>query len=126
MARFGKKSLERLKGVHPELIVWATTFLALYPEYDFAVVEGLRTKEKQQEYFDKGVSWTMNSKHLKQQDGYSHALDLYPEGWRTFDRDDWDLWARRGLEVAKGMKIGIRSGWVEWGKDAFHFDLVLK
>jgi len=45
---------------------------------DFTVFEGVRTVEKQREYVKKGVSKTMNSKHLKQADGYGHAVDLVP------------------------------------------------
>lgn len=45
---------------------------------DFSVVEGLRATERQKQLFNDGKSKTMRSKHLKQSDGYAHAVDLYP------------------------------------------------
>lgn len=78
MARiFSARSLAALDGVHPALV--AVTRLALVRSaVDFTVVEGLRTQEKQRENVARGVSQTMNSKHLKQADGFGHAVDLYP------------------------------------------------
>lgn len=37
----------------------------------------MRDIETQRKYLATGKSTTMNSKHLKQSDGYSHAVDLY-------------------------------------------------
>lgn len=78
MARiFSERSLAALNGVHPDLV--AVTRLALArTRMDFTVVEGLRTLEKQRENVARGVSQTMNSKHLAQADGFGHAVDLYP------------------------------------------------
>jgi peptidoglycan L-alanyl-D-glutamate endopeptidase CwlK len=45
---------------------------------DFTVFDGARTLEEQREYVRRGVSWTMDSKHLPQEDGYAHAVDLVP------------------------------------------------
>ena len=78
MARiFSERSLAALNWVHPDLV--AVTRLALArTRMDFTVVEGLRTLEKQRENVARGVSQTMNSKHIKQTDGFGHAVDLYP------------------------------------------------
>lgn len=77
MYLFSKRSLKNLEGVHPQLVDCVGRALARTKQ-DFTVVEGLRTLEKQREYFNRGASKTMKSKHLKQADGYSHAVDLYP------------------------------------------------
>ena len=45
---------------------------------DFSVKEGLRTLERQKQLVAQGKSRTMLSKHLVQEDGYGHAVDLYP------------------------------------------------
>ena len=77
MFTLSKRSLKNLEGVHPKLV--ACVDLAIRKsKQDFTVIEGLRTLEKQREYFKRGASKTMKSKHLKQADGYSHAVDLYP------------------------------------------------
>lgn len=74
---FSKRSLKNLDGVHPNLV--AVVVLALRNSaVDFTVVEGLRDLETQKKNVAKGVSQTMNSRHLKQSDGYGHAVDLYP------------------------------------------------
>ena len=75
--KFSKRSINNLVGVHPKLVKCVTRALEL-TEQDFTVVEGLRTMAKQREYYAKGASKTLHSYHLEQQDGYGHAVDLYP------------------------------------------------
>lgn len=79
---FSKSSKARLNGVHPYLI--ATTELALkLTMIDFGIPKmgGVRTdKEQYNLYLDQlsrcdGIEQI--SKHQKQVDGYSHALDFY-------------------------------------------------
>lgn len=64
------KSLERLKGVHPDLVRVVTAAVAASP-VTFQVSEGLRTAERQRELVKAGASQTMNSRHLT-----GHAVDL--------------------------------------------------
>jgi peptidoglycan L-alanyl-D-glutamate endopeptidase CwlK len=45
---------------------------------DFSVIEGMRSLHRQRTLVADGKSKTMRSKHLKQPDGYAHAVDLYP------------------------------------------------
>lgn len=73
----GKRSLKALEGVHPSLVAVVKRAIEL-TDQDFTVIEGVRTLEKQKEYFARGASKTMNSKHLIQPDGYGHAVDVYP------------------------------------------------
>lgn len=75
--RFGSKSLAELRGVHPRLVECVHRALQLSP-VDFGVHDGLRTIEEQRAYVARGVSKTMNSMHLPQADGFSHAVDLVP------------------------------------------------
>lgn len=64
-------------GVHPDLVKVAYRALELC-DSDFTVIEGVRTLEKQREYFANGASKTMKSYHLLHEDGFGHALDIYP------------------------------------------------
>jgi peptidoglycan L-alanyl-D-glutamate endopeptidase CwlK len=77
MYKFSKKSLDNLVGVHPDLRDLVQEAMALQI-MDFAVNEGLRDLRRQSDLFAAGKSKTMNSKHLKQPDGFGHAVDLYP------------------------------------------------
>lgn len=74
----GTKSRANGKGVHPDL--WGVVEQAIkITTQDFMVLEGLRTIERQREYMKRGVTKTLNSKHLAQPStGYSHAVDLVP------------------------------------------------
>ena len=59
----GKRSLERLVGVHPDLVRVVKRAIEL-TDHDFSVIEGLRTLETQRAYVEKGVSWRMDSRRL--------------------------------------------------------------
>lgn len=77
MFRFSQRSLDRLEGVHPDLVELLKASIKT-SMVDFGVTEGLRTVERQRELVDKKLSQTMNSKHLRQDDGWGHAVDLVP------------------------------------------------
>jgi peptidoglycan LD-endopeptidase CwlK len=73
----GERSLAELEGVHPKLVEVVKRAIQL-TEQDFSVHDGLRTVAEQREYVRRGVSKTMNSMHMKQPDGFGHAVDLVP------------------------------------------------
>lgn len=73
----GAKSKRNLEGVHPALVRVVERAIAL-TEQDFSVHEGLRSLETQRKYLARRVTRTLKSKHLKQPDGYGHAVDLVP------------------------------------------------
>ena len=73
----GRRSRANLDGVIPCLVLVVNTAYTI-TKCDFSVVGGVRMIEEQEEYFRTGKSQTMNSKHLIQYDGFSHAVDLYP------------------------------------------------
>lgn len=73
----GAKSRAELEGVHPRLVQVVERAIEVTTQ-DFSVHDGLRTLAEQQEYVRRGVSWTMNSMHRKQPDGFGHAVDLVP------------------------------------------------
>jgi len=75
MPAFSTKSLAALEGVHPKLVQLADEAIKYF---DFAVLNGVRTEAQEAEYVKQGLSTTMNSKHLKQADGYGHAFDFAP------------------------------------------------
>jgi len=121
--KWGGRSLQRLKQVHPNLIAVATLALTNYSKQDLTVIEGARTQDRQAELVDKGVSWTFNSKHLIQSDGYSHALDLAP---LPIDWDDWNAFERMNEAMQQAaIVLGVEIVWGgNWKvKDGPHFEL---
>ena len=108
-----------LEGVHPLLVDWC---LELVTIIDNSVVDGVRDLTTQREYVALGVSKTMNSLHLVQSDGYSHAVDLapYPVDWQDHRR--FYILAGVGLGLAAKMNIPITWGG-RWNPDDDQFKL---
>lgn len=73
----GEKSRRELEGVHPMLVGVVERAIELTTQ-DFGVHDGLRTPEEQRVLVARGASKTLRSKHLRQEDGYGHAVDLVP------------------------------------------------
>lgn len=101
----GQKSLERLNGVDQDLAKVVKRAIEL-SEVDFRVIEGLRTRERQQYLVSKGASKTMNSKHLT-----GHAVDLAAviKGEVTWD---WAHYHRIAAAMKKAAEeLGIEIVW---------------
>lgn len=95
MYTFGKKSQERLNTCHPDIQAICNEVIKYY---DFSVIEGIRTLEKQQEYFNANPpkttldGITKKSKHQDDGSGYSRAIDVMPykKGTNAFSGDKKD------------------------------------
>lgn len=106
-----QRSLSRLDGVHPDLVRVVKRALELSKQ-DFSVLEGLRTAERQAQLVKQGLSQTTNSKHLKQTDGFGHAVDLTPwvNGAVSFDWVYFYPIAEAVRVAAKELNVKIRWG----------------
>jgi len=109
--KFGKRSRKRLEGVHPDLVKVAEECLNLM---DIAIIEGVRSLDKQKDYLRTGATKTLKSKHL-----IGHALDLtpYPVDMTSdmgIKRHYYMAGMLRG--IAHMMNIKIRSG-ADWDND---------
>ena len=107
---FSKLSLQRLEEVHPLLVNLAYHLLQYH---DIKIIYGVRTLEQQKALYEKGLSKTMNSRHLKQPDGYSWAVDIapYPIDWNDTKRFYWVA----GMMRVLGREY-LPEGWVlRWG-----------
>jgi len=112
--RLSRRSLNKLVGVHPDLVRVVHRAIDITP-IDFSVVEGVRTLTKQREYFIKGLSRTMHSRHLT-----GHAVDLAPWVDGTILWDDGLHWKELSLAVkAAALAEGVQ---VEWGYDLWKWD----
>lgn len=118
--KLSQKSIDRLSGVHPDLVSVVKRAIEV-SEVDFAVLEGFRSKARQEQLVAAGASQTMNSRHLT-----GHAVDLGAMVSGTV-RWDWPLY----YKVADAMKKAAAELKVpiEWGgdwkkfKDGPHFQL---
>ena len=102
----GLRSKLALRGVHPDLVRVVELAITLTPT-DFTVIEGLRTPERQKQLVASGASKTLNSLHIKQPDGFGHAVDVVPYiggkiSWR------WnDFWPVVDAMQQAAMRLGI-------------------
>lgn len=130
MPRFSEQSHQRLATCHPDL---QRLFQRVILQFDCVVLEGVRTEEQQRQYVERGVSKTMQSKHLRQPDGFAHAVDVvpYPIDWQ--DRNRMYYFGGYVLGIAEGLGIPIRWG-ADWDRDTHvkdtqfidlpHFELI--
>lgn len=121
--RLSARSEARLNWVHPDLVRVVRRAIEI-TTVDFAVLEGRRSHEKQQQLMAAGASQTLNSRHLT-----GHAVDLGAIVAGDV-RWDWPLYNR----IASAMKAAAAELGVplEWGgdwttlKDGPHFQLPWK
>jgi len=134
--RLSRRSQNRMKYLHPDMVKVvkrASTILRYKSagEVDFSVGECLRTRERQRKLYRLGFSKTMNSRHLKSDNGYCHAVDLIAlmDGKVTW------MWGSGAFDIIAGaMKQAARELDIpiEWGgdwksfRDGPHFQLPWK
>lgn len=106
--KLSNKSLSRLTKVHPDLVKVVQKAIEISTT-DFSVTEGERTVAQQQANVKKGVSQTMKSKHLVQEDGFVHAVDLvpYPVNW---DLNAFYPIANAMQQAAEALNVKVRWG----------------
>lgn len=108
----GKSSLEKLQGVHPDLVRVVKRAIEI-TQQDFVVHEGLRALERQKRLVASGASRTLNSKHIRQLDGYGHAVDLLPLHGKSEISWHWEHFypiAEAMRQAAKELGIKVRWG----------------
>lgn len=131
----GQRSLDRLKGVRPELVAVVKRAIQL-STIDFMVVEGVRSREQCMVNYGKGrtvaecrakgvdprhaapgaakVTWLNDpfaSKHVS-----GAAVDLLPAPYDWKDPRDFDEVAKAMLAAAAELKVALRWG-ADWDRD---------
>ena len=112
MAKFGRKSRERLATAHPDL---QKIFNEVIKYVDCSVLEGHRDERTQDRLFEEGktkVRYPLGRHNTKP----SRAVDVvpYPVDWN--DRERFTLFAGFVLGMATRMGINLRWGG-DWDKD---------
>lgn len=109
--QLSSRSRARLEGVHPELVKVVCRAIEI-TDVDFGVTEGVRSEQTQKHYVSIGKSQTMASKHLRQADGYSHAVDVvaYVGSSISWELNLYDEIADSFKRAALESGLGIRWG----------------
>ena len=107
--------------------------------YDFGIPKdgGRRTKKRQAELYAIGrtidvhkspITWTLNSKHIEQPDGFGYAFDIfaYVNGKASWSLNYLEPIARHLQEVAKSHGVELEWGQDLWGYDGAHFQIKTK
>jgi len=104
--KLSKRSLKNLEGVNPALVEVVHRAI-IVTKVDFAVVEGLRSLERQRELVAKGASQTLKSKHIE-----GNAVDLMAF---IGGRGSWEL--NLYDDIADAMKMAATTSGVSlrWG-----------
>lgn len=104
----GQRSVDRLKGVHPDLQKVVRRAIELTP-IDFTITEGLRTLERQKSLLAAGASQTLKSRHIT-----GHAIDFAAlVGGEV--RWDWPLYGKIAAAFkAAAKELGVP---IIWGGD---------
>jgi len=115
-----QKSLDRLKGVHPDLVKVVKRAIELTP-IDFRITEGLRTKERQAYLMKKGATRTMRSRHIT-----GHAIDFValPNGVVSWDFPLYTQISQSFKQAAAELSVPIIWGgdWKSF-RDGPHIEL---
>lgn len=123
MPKFSKSSLEKLKGVHPDLVKVITESIKESP-IDFSITSGVRTTAEQKALYAQGRTTKgaivtnadgvkNKSNHQAKSDGYGHAIDFCPY---VNGKLDWNnsanfkIIATHILATAKCLGIKVESG----------------
>jgi len=101
---------EKLAGVHPDLV---RVVHAAGAEWDLVILEGVRSLARQKEMVAQRKSKTLDSKHLKQSDGFVHAVDLafYPVDWNDTRRFYYMGGVLRGVALSLGVNLRWGGDW---------------
>jgi len=125
MFKLSRASLEKLEGVHPDLVKVVSRAIEIC-KVDFGVSEGLRTVERQKQLKAEGKSTTLKSRHLMQDDGYAHAVDLFVlvDGKASWDHKHFRLAIQAMMTAAIELDVQIKAGglWRDF-LDSPHFQL---
>jgi len=128
-----KRTLKNLEGVHPNLL---KVIMRAYQitDQDFGVVaKAVRTQDEQDALFRQGrygnpgpiVTWTTKSKHIIQNDGWGHAVDLTAFVGRdiSWDFEHYPPIVKACKIAASELGVKIECG-LDWTKpDPGHIQL---
>jgi peptidoglycan L-alanyl-D-glutamate endopeptidase CwlK len=125
MYKFGEKSQTRLLTLHPDLQKILSEAIKIY---DFSIIEGHRTLEMQQSYYDRGFSKLDGVERKSKHQSYpSMAVDIMPykKGTNAFsgqEKDNRRFYFLMGIiKSVKEITHKLRFG-IDWDMDDIYTD----
>ena len=119
--KFGTSSNRVLRTVEEPLQRVVRVALSL-TDVDFSVIEGIRDRERQADLVYQGLSWTMDSKHLR-----GRAIDLYPwvDGATSHNPEHYKRVAKAMFAAAFQVNVPIEWGgfWRASNQDMPHWEM---
>lgn len=113
--RLGTQSMAKLDGVHPDLARVVLRAIEITRQ-DFRVAEGVRSRMDAAINAANGTG-IANSLHIRQSDGYSHAVDLHPYPFTTWqDLPAFERVADAILQAADELHTLVQWG-ADWDTD---------
>jgi len=121
MFKLSQRSLNKLNGVHPDLVAVVKRAIEI-TDVDFGVTYGVRTVEEQEKLVASGRSQTMKSKHLIQDTGYSHAVDLvaYDGSDAVWEINVYDNICDAMARAADELEVPVKWG-AAWSEGDIRF-----
>ena len=119
MPRYSKSSNAKKRTCHHDIQMILDEAIKVY---DIKIIEGIRADDRQAELFKSGKSkcdgFINKSKHQRQADGYSHAVDImpYPIDWQDSNR----FFFMAGVVIAISERLyaeGKINHKIRWGHD---------
>lgn len=106
-----KRNLATIHRVGQRIVERAITIT----DVDFSAVNGIRTRAEQRKNITDGVSWTMDSYHLPDEDGNVFAIDIYPwvDGETSHEESDYNRVAKAMFQAAQ--EVDMEGYRLEWG-----------
>jgi peptidoglycan L-alanyl-D-glutamate endopeptidase CwlK len=114
MYSLGKQSIAKLDGVHPDLERVVRRAIEITAQ-DFSVAEGVRSVAQAQFNAAAGTG-VVNSLHIRQPDGYAHAVDLWPLPLDWRDIPSFERVASAMFQAADELNVLIQWG-ADWDMD---------
>ena len=129
--RLGSGSLRKMEGIDDRLIEVISLAITISSQ-DFSVIEGLRTRERQQHLVDIGASKTLNSLHIE-----GRAFDAVPylgrgvNPWPSHAKERFEKVrriiafeqvARAMFEAADRLEIPMQWG-ADWDTDGIQVNV---
>jgi len=112
MPKFGRRSKERLKGVHPDLV---NVLNDVIKYYDITILEGLRSQDRQIDLYNDGKS-KLDGVYKKSKHQLGKAVDISPYPVDFQDTKGYMYLA--GLMIATAKKLGVKLRWGgDWNGD---------
>lgn len=125
--KFGARSELELATVKPDMVKLCHRALYLTP-LDFGIRQGRRSEEEQRDNVAKGVSQTMDSKHMADPaDGLASAIDFLPY-WKGQAQQEWPfIYPVANAFMQASKDLDIPAGWGgSWGMDLWAFRDVIQ